>query len=59
MKVKVKCCKCNKKHYIKAYSFRDAKSKKRTYRQGGFICGKCLGYKLNPYTGILFGRFLV
>lgn len=34
MKVKVKCCKCNKKHYIKAYSFRDAKSKKKPIGRG-------------------------
>lgn len=59
MKVKVKCCKCNERHYIKVYNFRDAKSIKRTYKHGDYVCGKCLGYKLNPYVGILFERYLV
>ncbi|WP_418223548.1 hypothetical protein [Clostridium isatidis] len=59
MKVKIKCYKCNKKYYIRAYNLRIARKRKRMYEEGGFICGKCLGDKLNHYSGILCGRYLV
>lgn len=59
MRVKVKCCKCKEKHYIRAYDLKTAKSLKKSYNKGDYVCGKCLGYKLNPYVGILAGRYLV
>ncbi|EHN17094.1 hypothetical protein [Clostridium sporogenes] len=59
MKVKVKCSKCGEKFYIKEQNLKEAKQSKRIYKEGSYICGKCLGYKLNPYVGILCGRYLV
>lgn len=59
MKVKVSCCKCNKKHYIRTCSLKVAKSLKNSYREGTYTCSKCLGYKSSPYTGILSQRYLV
>lgn len=59
MKVKVKCNKCNEKHYIKVNGLKVAKSIKKSYKTSEYTCGKCLGYKLNPYTGILGERYLV
>jgi hypothetical protein len=59
MKVKFKCYKCNKKYYIRTFNLRNARKIKRMHEEGGFICGKCLGDKLNHYSGILCGRYLV
>lgn len=59
MKVKIKCSKCNEKHYIRVSSLKVAKLFKKSFKENDFICGKCLGYKLKPYTGILAERYLV
>lgn len=59
VKVKVKCSKCSEKHYIRVCSLKVAKSIKKSYKESDYTCGKCLGYKLKPYTGILAVRYLV
>ena len=59
MKVMLKCSICGEKHYIRKFSLRKARRIKRIYKEGKYTCGKCLGYKLEPYTGILCGRYVV
>ena len=59
MKVKVKCSKCSEIHYIRVNGLKVAKSIKKSYKEGHYTCGKCLRYKLKPYTGILNERYLV
>jgi len=58
MKVMVKCSNCGEKHYIREWSLREARRIKRIYKKGSYTCGKCLGYKLEPYTGILYSKYV-
>lgn len=59
MKVKVKCSICGEKHYVRKWSLRESRKIKRIYKEGSYTCGKCLGYKMNPYTGVLCGKYVL